>query len=416
MIITKKNQDNDFLKKNNLLEQFNGILKKKNLASQYNDLFFDKKVSNNFIKNLSSQQLKENTIKNKHEKEVIKDLDKELLYKSNNSTINELLNNINGDDSKKNYKKDNNLINQSNKKKRNFINLIDKNGEYCLEFLENDSSLNKFKNEVNLNNDNSNEESTSRNLGKMRKEIEEKLNKNEEEKNKKNKDMLKFTINNFPNINNLNEIKEGFLFTLREKDDIDSNLNRNNEELNEIKHNDIFNNPINLNKKKENEPIIYDKNIIDFFSGRSLKSYRRKNSIQNYCVSDKVINQKIKEYNEYFNKIEKKFSKSKSSLDILDKNKNNKNIYFNKISNSNRYNQIYRSKINLNFMRSKIKNTKIKEEKSNSIYLNPSSSYITDNYCDKMVKMKILSIKTSNSIKKINERNISFKNKFYLKK
>jgi len=416
MIITKKNQDNDFLKKNNLLEQFNGILKKKNLASQYNDLFFDKKVSNNFIKNLSSQQLKENTIKNIHEKEVIKDLDKELLYKSNNSTINELLNNINGDDSKKNYKKDNNLINQSNKKKRNFINLIDKNGEYCLEFLENDSSLNKFKNEVNLNNDNSNEESTSRNLGKMRKEIEEKLNKNEEEKNKKNKDMLKFTINNFPNINNLNEIKEGFLFTLREKDDIDSNLNRNNEELNEIKHNDIFNNPINLNKKKENEPIIYDKNIIDFFSGRSLKSYRRKNSIQNYCVSDKVINQKIKEYNEYFNKIEKKFSKSKSSLDILDKNKNNKNIYFNKISNSNRYNQIYRSKINLNFMRSKIKNTKIKEEKSNSIYLNPSSSYITDNYCDKMVKMKILSIKTSNSIKKINERNISFKNKFYLKK
>ena len=416
MIITKKNQDNDFLKKNNLLEQFNGILKKKNLASQYNDLFFDKKVSNNFIKNLSSQQLKENTIKNIHEKEVIKDLDKELLYKSNNSTINELLNNINGDDSKKNYKKDNNLINQSNKKKRNFINLIDKNGEYCLEFLENDSSLNKFKNEVNLNNDNSNEESTSRNLGKMRKEIEEKLNKNEEEKNKKNKDMLKFTINNFPNINNLNEIKEGFLFTLREKDDIDSNLNRNNEELNEIKHNDIFNNPINLNKKKENEPIIYDKNIIDFFSGRSLKSYRRKNSIQNYCVSDKVINQKIKEYNEYFNKIEKKFSKSKSSLDILDKNRNNKNIYFNKISNSNRYNQIYRSKINLNFMRSKIKNTKIKEEKSNSIYLNPSSSYITDNYCDKMVKMKILSIKTSNSIKKINERNISFKNKFYLKK
>ena len=416
MIITKKNQDNDFLKKNNLLEQFNGILKKKNLASQYNDLFFDKKVSNNFIKNLSSQQLKENTIKNIHEKEVIKDLDKELLYKSNNSTINELLNNINGDDSKKNYKKDNNLINQSNKKKRNFINLIDKNGEYCLEFLENDSSLNKFKNEVNLNNDNSNEESTSRNLGKMRKEIEEKLNKNEEEKNKKNKDMLKFTINNFPNINNLNEIKEGFLFTLREKDDIDSNLNRNNEELNEIKHNDIFNNPINLNKKKENEPIIYDKNIIDFFSGRSLKSYRRKNSIQNYCVSDKVINQKIKEYNEYFNKIEKKFSKSKSSLDILDKNKNNKNIYFNKISNSNRYNQIYRSKINLNFMRSKIKNTKIKEEKSNSIYLNPSSSYITDIYCDKMVKMKILSIKTSNSIKKINERNISFKNKFYLKK
>ena len=416
MIITKKNQDNDFLKKNNLLEQFNGILKKKNLASQYNDLFFDKKVSNNFIKNLSSQQLKENTIKNIHEKEVIKDLDKELLYKSNNSTINELLNNINGDDSKKNYKKDNNLINQSNKKKRNFINLIDKNGEYCLEFLENDSSLNKFKNEVNLNNDNSNEESTSRNLGKMRKEIEEKLNKNEEEKNKKNKDMLKYTINNFSNINNLNEIKEGFLFTLREKDDIDSNLNRNNEELNEIKHNDIFNNPINLNKKKENEPIIYDKNIIDFFSGRSLKSYRRKNSIQNYCVSDKVINQKIKEYNEYFNKIEKKFSKSKSSLDILDKNKNNKNIYFNKISNSNRYNQIYRSKINLNFIGSKIKNTKIKEEKSNSIYLNPSSSYITDNYCDKMVKMKILSIKTSNSIKKINERNISFKNKFYLKK
>ena len=416
MIITKKNQDNDFLKKNNLLEQFNGILKKKNLASQYNDLFFDKKVSNNFIKNLSSQQLKENTIKNIHEKEVIKDLDKELLYKSNNSTINELLNNINGDDSKKNYKKDNNLINQSNKKKRNFINLIDKNGEYCLEFLENDSSLNKFKNEVNLNNDNSNEESTSRNLGKMRKEIEEKLNKNEEEKNKKNKDMLKFTINNFPNINNLNEIKEGFLFTLREKDDIDSNLNRNNEELNEIKHNDIFNNPINLNKKKENEPIIYDKNIIDFFSGRSLKSYRRKNSIQNYCVSDKVINQKIKEYNEYFNKIEKKFSKSKSSLDILDKNKNNKNIYFNKISNSNRNYQYFQSKINLNFMRSKIKNTKIKEEKSNSIYLNPSSSYITDNYCDKMVKMKILSIKTSNSIKKINERNISFKNKFYLKK
>ena len=250
----------------------------------------------------------------------------------------------------------------------------------------------------------------------MKKEIEEKLNKNEEETNKKNKDMLKYTINNFSNINNLNEIKEGFLFTLREKDDIDSNLNRNNEELNEIKHNDIFNNPINLNKKKENEPIIYDKNIIDFFSGLSLKSYRRKNSIQNYCVSDKVINQKIKEYNEYFNKIEKKFSKSKSSLDILDKNKNNKNIYFNKISNSNRYNQIYRSKINLNFMRSKIKNTKIKEEKSNSMYLNPSSSYITDNYCDKMVKMKILSIKTSNSIKKINERNISFKNKFYLKK
>ena len=414
MIIKKKNQDNDFLKKNNLLEQFNGILKKKNLASQYNDLFFDKKVSNNFIKNLSSQQLKEIIIINKHEKEVIKDLYKELLYKSNNSTINELLNNINGDDSKKNYKKDNNLI--SNKKKRNFINLIDKNGEYCIEFLENDSSLNKFKNEVNLNNDNSNEESTSRNLVKMKKEIEEKLNKNEEETNKKNKDMLKYTINNFSNINNLNEIKEGFLFTLREKDDIDSNLNRNNEELNEIKHNDIFNNPINLNKKKENEPIIYDKNIIDFFSGRSLKSYRRKNSIQNYCVSDKVINQKIKEYNEYFNKIEKKFSKSKSSLDILDKNKNNKNIYFNKISNSNRYNQIYRSKINLNFMRSKIKNTKIKEEKSNSMYLNPSSSYITDNYCDKMVKMKILSIKTSNSIKKINERNISFKNKFYLKK
>ena len=415
MIITKKNQDNDFLKKNNLLEQFNGILKKKNLASQYNDLFFDKKVSNNFIKNLSSQQLKENTIKNIHEKEVIKDLDKELLYKSNNSTINELLNNINGDDSKKNYKKDNNLINQSNKKKRNFINLIDKNGEYCLEFLENDSSLNKFKNEVNSNNDNNNEESTSRNLSKMKKEIEEKLNKKEEETNKKNQDMLKFTINNFSNINNLNEIKEGFLFTLREKDDIDS-LNRNNEELNENKHNEIFNNPINLRKNKENEPIIYEKNTIDFFSSRSLKSYNRKKSTENYCVSDKVINQKIKEYNEYFNKIEKKFSKSKSSLDIFDKNKNNKNIYFNKISNSNRNYQYFQSKINLNFMKNKIKKTKINEEKSNSIYLNPSSSYITDNYCDKMVKMKILSIKTSNSIKKINERNISYKNKFYLKK
>ena len=415
MIITKKNQDNDFLKKNNLLEQFNGILKKKNLASQYNDLFFDKKVSNNFIKNLSSQQLKENTIKNIHEKEVIKDLDKELLYKSNNSTINELLNNINGDDSKKNYKKDNNLINQSNKKKRNFINLIDKNGEYCLEFLENDSSLNKFKNEVNSNNDNNNEESTSRNLSKMKKEIEEKLNKKEEETNKKNQEMLKFTINNFSNINNLNEIKEGFLFTLREKDDIDS-LNRNNEELNENKHNEIFNNPINLRKNKENEPIIYEKNTIDFFSSRSLKSYNRKKSTENYCVSDKVINQKIKEYNEYFNKIEKKFSKSKSSLDIFDKNKNNKNIYFNKISNSNRNYQYFQSKINLNFMKNKIKKTKINEEKSNSIYLNPSSSYITDNYCDKMVKMKILSIKTSNSIKKINERNISYKNKFYLKK
>ena len=414
MIITKKNQVNDFLKKNNLLEQFNGMLKKKNLTSKYDDLFFEKKVPNNFIKNLTSQQLKENTIKNIHEKEVNKDLEKELLYKSNNSTINELLNNINGDDSKKNYKKDNNLI--SNKKKRNFINLIDKNGEYCIEFLENDSSLNKFKNEVNLNNDNSNEESTSRNLVKMKKEIEEKLNKNEEETNKKNKDMLKYTINNFSNINNLNEIKEGFLFTLREKDDIDSNINKNNDEINENKHNDIFYNPINLKKNRENEPIIYDKNIIDFFSSRSLKSYNRKNPIKNYCVSDKVINQKIVEYNEYFNKIEKKFSKSKSSLDIFDKNKNNKNIYFNKISNSNRNNQYFRSNINLNFMRSKIKNTKIKEEKSNSIYLNPSSSYITDNYCDKMVKMKILSIKTSNSIKKINERSIGYKNKFYPKK
>ena len=415
MIITKKNQVNDILKKNNLLEQFNGMLKKKNLTSKYDDLFFEKKVSNNFIKYLTSQQLKENTIKNIHEKELNKDLEKEILYKSNNSTINELLNNINGDDSKKNYKKDNNLINQSNKKKRNFINLIDKNGEYCLEFLENDSSLNKFKNEVNSNNDNNNEESTSRNLSKMKKEIEEKLNKKEEETNKKNQDMLKFTINNFSNINNLNEIKEGFLFTLREKDDIES-INRNNEELNENKHNEIFNNPINLKKNKENEPIIYEKNTIDFFSSRSLKSYNRKKSTENYCVSDKIINQKIKEYNEYFNKIEKKFSKSKSSLDIFDKNKNNKNIYFNKISNSNRNYQYFQSKINLNFMKSKIKNTKINEEKSNSIYLNPSSSYITDNYCDKMVKMKILSIKTSNSIKKINERNISFKNKFYLKK
>ena len=345
-----------------------------------------------FIKNLTKQKLKENYIKNIQEKEINKEIEKEILYKSNNSTINELLNNINGDESKKTLKKDSE-VNGSNKKKRNLINLVDKNGEFFVEFIENDLSN---KNNVYFNNNYINEEKNKCiDLKKIKKENEEKseesINNGKEEK---------FKIKNFSNINNLNEDKEGFLFTLREKDDIhESIIMRNNNEINNYKIKTKFESKNKYINLKENESIICDKNNIDFINNFSLKSKR-------------FIKQKNKKLDDYFNILNKKFHKSKSNVDIF--NNQNKNANFKKISNF-KINPIntYKNNSSYNIFLKRREND-IENKKNKSLLYN-SCSYITDDYCDKMVKMNILSLKASNNIKKINEKSIGLKNKYFFK-
>ncbi len=379
---------NDYLKKNTFFETFNGILKKRNFNSNNMKFFYEKKNYIDFIKNLTNQKLKENYIKNIQEKEINKEIEKEILYKSNNSTINELLNNINGDDAKKNLKKEN-IVNESNKKKRNLINLVDKNGEFFIELIENDLSNN---NNVYFNNNYINEEKNKCiDLKKIKKENEEKSEECKEEQ---------FKIKNFSNINNLNEDKEGFLFTLREKDDIhESIIMRNNNEINNYKSKNKFESKSNYINLKENEAIICDKNNIDFINDFSLKSKR-------------FIKQKNKKLDDYFNILNKKFHRSKSNVDIF--NNQNKNSYFKKISNF-KINPINTYKNNSSYNIFSNRRQKDIVNKKNKSLLYNSCSYITDDYCDKMVKMNILSLKASNNIKKINEKSFGLKNKYFFK-
>ena len=392
MILTKENLGNDYFKKNMIFETFNSALKKRNFNNNNMKFFYEKKNYIDFIKNLTNQKLKENYIKNIQEKEINKEIEKEILYKSNNSTINELLNNINGDESKKTLKKDSE-VNGSNKKKRNLINLVDKNGEFFVEFIENDLSN---KNNVYFNNNYINEEKNKCiDLKKIKKENEEKseesINNGKEEK---------FKIKNFSNINNLNEDKEGFLFTLREKDDIhESIIMRNNNEINNYKIKTKFESKNKYINLKENESIICDKNNIDFINNFSLKTKR-------------FIKQKNKKLDDYFNILNKKFHKSKSNVDIF--NNQNKNANFKKISNF-KINPINTYKNNSSYnIFSKRRENDIENKKNKSLLYN-SCSYITDDYCDKMVKMNILSLKASNNIKKINEKSIGLKNKYFFK-
>ncbi len=379
---------NDYLKKNTFFETFNGILKKRNFNSNNMKFFYEKKNYIDFIKNLTNQKLKENYIKNIQEKEINKEIEKEILYKSNNSTINELLNNINGDDAKKNLKKEN-IVNESNKKKRNLINLVDKNGEFFIELIENDLSN---KNNVYFNNNYINEEKNKCiDLKKIKKENEEKSEESKEEQ---------FKIKNFSNIKNLNEDKEGFLFTLREKDDIhESIIMRNNNEINNYKSKNKFESKSNYINLKENEAIICDKNNIDFINDFSLKSKR-------------FIKQKNKKLDDYFNILNKKFHRSKSNVDIF--NNQNKNSYFKKISNF-KINPINTYKNNSSYNIFSNRRQKDIVNKKNKSLLYNSCSYITDDYCDKMVKMNILSLKASNNIKKINEKSFGLKNKYFFK-
>ncbi len=174
---------------------------------------------------------------------------------------------------------------------------------------------------------------------------------------------------------------------------------RNNNEINNNKSKNKFESKSNYINLKENEAIICDKNNIDFINDFSLKSKR-------------FIKQKNKKLDDYFNILNKKFHRSKSNVDIF--NNQNKNSYFKKISNF-KINPINTYKNNSSYNIFSNRRQKDIVNKKNKSLLYNSCSYITDDYCDKMVKMNILSLKASNNIKKINEKSFGLKNKYFFK-
>ena len=139
-----KNQiGNGYVKKSSFIIQSDG-LRRRRIKNNYEDILLEKNNYINIIKNLNEKEFKNINISQKSEK---KEKEKEW-YKSSSSTLNELINNLNenkNNSKKKKFKKSNSMINlkNPNKSKRNTMYLVDKNGEFCIEFINNENHNNK---------------------------------------------------------------------------------------------------------------------------------------------------------------------------------------------------------------------------------------------------------------------------------
>ncbi len=373
---------NGYVKKSSFITQSDGSLRRRRIKNNYEDILLEKNNYINIIKNLNEKEFKNINISQKSEK---KEKEKEW-YKSSSSTLNELINNLNenkNNSKKKKFKKSNSMINlkNPNKSKRNTMYLVDKNGEFCIEFINNENNNKKFSKQNSYIID----ENTS--LVELE-QIKQRLESNILEKKQKleEKEKLKNRNNLFQN--------EGFQFTLRgEKEEKKKNNFEESKRYNKsiIYKSNNFDNLFNLKHKKifRNHSVsnLYKNNILSFFTNNN---------------SDFNLNRKITKKNI-----------SNSNIDLTSRESNIQNLKNLMNSTNLNTNDIFYSSQSSNRKNYLFKNKSLENKKKRNV----NNFYITDKYCEKMVGMNLLSLSSSKYIKNLNEKNIGQnKNDFYYNK
>ena len=268
-----------------------------------------------------------------------------------------------------------------NKSKRNTMYLVDKNGEFCIEFINNENNNKKFGKQNSYIID----ENTS--LVELE-QIKQRLESNILEKKQKleEKEKLKNRNNLFQN--------EGFQFTLRgEKEEKKKNNFEESKRYNKsiIYKSNNFDNLFNLKHKKifRNHSVsnLYKNNILSFFTNNN---------------SDFNLNRKITKKNI-----------SNSNIDLTSRESNIQNLKNLMNSTNLNTNDIFYSSQSSNRKNYLFKNKSLENKKKRNV----NNFYITDKYCEKMVGMNLLSLSSSKYIKNLNEKNIGQnKNDFYYNK
>ena len=382
-----KNQiGNGYVKKSSFIIQSDGSLRRRRIKNNYEDILLEKNNYINIIKNLNEKEFKNIKVSQKSEK---KPKEKEW-YKSSSSTLNELVNNLNENTNhlrKKKFKKSNSMKNlkNPNQNKRNTMYLIDKNGEFCIEFINNE---NNTKNDINKkfcsqSNYIINENTPLVELEQIKQRLESNILEKKKILDKKEKEKL----NRNKQLNN-NE----FQFTLKEKK----------------KENNITN---FQESKKYNESIIYKSNNFDNLFNQ--KKLFRNHSVTNLYKNNilKLFSNNNSDNNSNINRKNDKQNINKSNIDFINNQsyiQNLKNLI--NFSNINTIDKFY-------FSSSTDRKNHLLKKNSLDNKKNFNDSYITDKYCDKMVGMNILSLSSSKYIKSLNEKNIGpNKNNFYYNK
>ena len=364
---------NGYVKKSSFIGQSDGTLRRRRIKNKYEDILLEKNNYINIIKNLNEKEFKNINISQKSDKK-----EKEW-YKSSSSTLNKLIDNLNENKNnlrKKKLEKSNSMINlkHQNRNKRNTMYLIDKNGDFCIEFIYNKS--NNKKNFSNQNNYIIDENTSLVELEQIKQRLESNILEKKQQLHKKEKEKFINRKKQFPN--------EEFQLNLKGEKD---KKNKNNFE----------------ESQKYNKSIIYKSNNFDnFFNLKHKKIFRKNHSLSNLYKNNFV--RFFRNNNSDINLNSKKDKKnlSNSNIDLI----SNKS-YIEKIkhlinfTSLNTIDKFYSSN-STNRKNYLLKNKSLESKKKRNV----NNSYITDKYCDKMVGMNILSLSSSKYIKSLNEKNI----------